>query len=276
MFNQSPDLAAFVAKRETSIKEQLEGKRKGTPPRSGFGGPGFGPGMFLVRPVLDKTDKDKDGKLSKDEMSAAVKSLFAALDTDRKGELKQEALADGLNKLLPGPRRPGGPPFGPGAAPPGERPQGGPGAAPPAGRPQARRGAAPPGERPGAGPGAAPPGGPPGAPGGRPPFGPPGGFGGMLAKTIVEKAGKDGKVNEERFLDAAGKIFTECDKNKDGKLDDKELTEALNKLFPAPQFGPPGGRGGPPPAPGGPPGNRPGDRPGAAKPAERERNREER
>jgi spore coat protein CotH len=153
MFNQSPDLAAFVAKRETSIKEQLEGKRKGTPPRSGFGGPGFGPGMFLVRPVLDKTDKDKDGKLSKDEMSAAVKSLFAALDTDRKGELKQEALADGLNKLLPGPRRPGGPPFGPGAAPPGERPQGGPGAAPPAGRPQARRGAAPPGERPGAGPG---------------------------------------------------------------------------------------------------------------------------
>jgi spore coat protein H len=257
MFNRSPDLAEFVAKRETSIKEQLDGKRKGTAPRFGFGGPGFGPGMFLVRPVLDKADKDKDGKLSKDEMSAAVKSLFAALDTGHKGELKEETIADGLNKLMPFPGRPGGPPRGPG----------GPGAAPPGGRPQSGPGAPPPD----GGPPAPPPGGRPGAPGGPPPFGPPGGgLGGMLAKTIVEKAGKDGKVNEERLLDAAGKIFAEADKNKDGKLDDKELPEALSKLFPPLRFGPPGGPGGPPP------GNRPGERPGAAKPGERERNRDER
>jgi spore coat protein CotH len=242
MFNRVPDLAAFVAKRAVSIKGQLDGERKGTVLAGRFGpggrGPGgFGPGMFLARPILNKADKDKDGKLSKDEMSAAVKSLLAALDKEGKGELKQDALADGLNKLLPGP---GGPRIGPGGSPPGA-----------------------PGGRPGAG--------PPG-PGGRPPFGPPpgGGLGGMLAKTIVEKAGKDGKVAEEGLIAAAGKLFAEADKNKDGKLDDKELTEALNKLFPPPQFGPPGG-GRP-----GPPGGPPGGRPGAPRPGERERNGEER
>lgn len=269
MFNRSPDLGEFVAKRTDSIKGQLEGKRKGTVPSGGrFGGRGFGPGMFLARPILDKTDKDKDGKLSKDEMSAAVKALFAELDKDHKGELKQEALADGLNKLMPFPGRPGGPPRGPGAAPPGGRPNAGPGAAPPGGRPQGGPGAAPPG----GGPAAPPPGGQPGGPGGRPPFGPPpgGGLGGMLAKTIVDKAGKDGKVTEKSLLDAAGKIFAEADKNKDNKLDDKELTEALNKLFPPPQFGPPGGPPGPPR------GDRPGAPPAAPKSGEREQKREER
>ena len=84
----------------------------------------------------------------------------------------------------------------------------------------------------------------------------------MFARSLIEKAGKDGKVNEERLLTLAGKIFTEADKNKDGKLDDKELIEALNKLMPP--FGPPGGppgdrRFGPP---GAPPGAPPGERPG--------------
>lgn len=60
----------------------------------------------------------------------------------------------------------------------------------------------------------------------------------MFARSLLEKAGKDGKVNEERLLATAAKIFTEVDKNKDGKLDDKELGEALNKLMP--RFGPPG------------------------------------
>lgn len=76
-------------------------------------------------------------------------------------------------------------------------------------------------------------------------FGPPppgGGLGGMYARSLVGKAGKDGKVNEERLLAAAAKLFAEADKNKDGKLDDRELIEALNKLMPP--FPPPGARPG--------------------------------
>jgi spore coat protein CotH len=249
-FNRMPDLPGFATKRVASIQGQLDGKRKGTLLAGRFGGPGgFGPGMFLARPVLEAADKDKDGKLSKEELNKAVKFLFAKLDTEHKGELNQQSLTDGINKLLPRPPGFGGP-GGPGGAPPGAPggpPPGGPGGPPPDAR----------GERPGNGPGAL--GGPGGPPGFRPPgFGPPGGgLGGMFARSLVEKAGKDGKVNEERLLALEAKLFTEADKNKDGKLDDKELIEALNKLMPP--FGPPGGgRFGPPGAPSaGPPGSPP-------------------
>jgi spore coat protein CotH len=229
--NRTPDLADFVAKRAASIQGQLDGKRKGTVLANRFGRPGgFGPGQFLAGPIRAAADKNKDGKLSKDEMHAAVKSLFAALDKDHKGELNQDALTDGINKLLPGPGGPGGPGGRPGGPP------GGPGA-------------------------------PPGGPGGRPRFGPPGGgLGGMFARTIIAKAGKDGKVNAERLLAAADKLFVEVDKDKDGKLDDKELIDGLNQLMPP--GGPPGG--GPPGIPGAAPGQRP-----AAPPAgERGSNRE--
>lgn len=225
MFARPFDLPGFAAKRSASIEGQLEGKRKGKVLSGRFG---FGPGGFLARPVLTAVDKDKDGKLSKDEMNAAIKTLFAKLDKDHKGELNQDALTEGINKLLPRPPgfgRPGAP-GAPGGPPPGKQ------AGPPPGGP-------PPGGPPPGGPGkppAGPP--PPGGPGGRPGFGPPGGLGGMFARSLLEKAGKDGKVNEERLLAAAAKIFTEVDKNKDGKLDDKELGEALNKLMP--RFGPPG------------------------------------
>ncbi len=237
-FNRTTDLPAFVAKRVASIQGQLDGKRKGTVLAGRFG---FGPGQFLARPVLAAADKDKDGKLTKEEMNAAVKSLFAKLDKDHKGELNQDALAEGINKLLPrppgfgGPGGPGGRPgaatAGPGGPPAGGPPPKGPGGPPPAGL------------------GGPPPGGPP--PGGNRMFGPPppgSGLGGMYARSLVEKAGKDGKVNEERLLAAAAKIFTEADKNKDSKLDDKELIEGLNKLMPP--FPPPGGGrpGRPPPA----------------------------
>lgn len=229
-FDRPIDLPGFAAKRTVSIEAQLEGKRKGRVLKGGFG---FGPGGFLARPVLEAADKDKDSKLSKEEMNAAVKTFFAKLDKDHKGELNQAALTDGINKLLPRPPgfgRPPAPAGAPGGAPPGKQ------AGPPPGPP---RGSSP-GGPPAAGPGkppAGPP--PPGPPGGRPGFGPPGGgLGGMYARSIIEKAGKDGKVNEERLLAAAAKIFTDVDKDKDGKLDDKELIEALNKLMP--RFGPPG------------------------------------
>jgi spore coat protein H len=225
-----PDLPGFAAKRVASIKEQIDGKRKGTVLAGRFG---FGVGQFLVRPVLEAADKDKDGKLTNEEMSAAVKSMFAKLDKDHKGELNQDVLTEGINDLLPRPPGFGGP-AGPGGRPDAKQagPQPGGPPAKPGGSPAAASGAAP-GAKP-RGQGGAPPGGPPAAaPGGRPAFAPPGGgLGGMFARSIVEKAGKDGKVNEERMLSTASKLFAEADKNKDGKLDDKELIDALNKLMP--------------------------------------------
>src|SRR5262249_47630916 len=61
-----------------------------------------------------------------------------------------------------------------------------------------------------------------------------------LAKNIVAKAGKNGKVTRAGLVAAAEKMFAKADRNKDGKLDEAELAEALRKIVPMPQFG--GGR----------------------------------
>jgi Ca2+-binding EF-hand superfamily protein len=62
----------------------------------------------------------------------------------------------------------------------------------------------------------------------------------MFARSIMEKAGKDGKVTEKRLTDEAAKQFATADRNKDGKLDEEEMGPALFALF-----APPGGPGGP-------------------------------
>jgi hypothetical protein len=123
MFARAPSVETFVEKRLASIKSQLAGERKGTTVKFGFGPlggggfrpppGGFGPGQFLTRPILTASDKDKDGKLSKDEATTAARALFKALDKDGKGELGEKAVAAGLDRILPGPRFPGGrPPAG--------------------------------------------------------------------------------------------------------------------------------------------------------------------
>ncbi|MFO0842455.1 MAG: CotH kinase family protein [Gemmataceae bacterium] len=107
-----PDLEKFVARRVASIKDQIEGKSKGTAPRGfGFGPPpkgGFGPGQFLAKPALDALDANKDGKLSRGEALAGVKALFKACDPDGKGEVDQKQLTMGLDKVLPKPPAPPG------------------------------------------------------------------------------------------------------------------------------------------------------------------------
>mgnify|MGYP001793896746 CR=1 FL=1 len=60
-----------------------------------------------------------------------------------------------------------------------------------------------------------------------------------MAKRIVERAGKGGKVTEVRLVAEAERRFAAADKDKDGKLDEAELAEALRDLVPPPQFGPP-------------------------------------
>jgi hypothetical protein len=114
MFGQPPpELKAFVEKRAANIAAQLDGKNKGfSPPPFGFGpqpgGGGFGPGNQLAKPLVDKLDTNKDGKVSEEEFAAGMKKLFAEWDADKSGSLDQKKLADGLQKLLP---PPGG--FGP-------------------------------------------------------------------------------------------------------------------------------------------------------------------
>ncbi len=190
MFNNAPSVETFVAKRADSIRGQLSGERKGTSPTFRMGPPpgGFGPGQFLAKPILAAADKDKDGKLSKDELQASVKTLFKKMDGEGKGELDEKAVAAGLDKIMPGPRPPGG----------------------------------------------------------RPPRGFPT-LGEILAKVVVEKYGKGGKVTEAGLLAAADKLFAEADKDKDGALVEKDIVEAVNKQMPPPRFPPPGG--GPPAAP---------------------------
>lgn len=109
-----PDLKTFVEKRAESIAAQLAGKSKGYVPQAfGFGPPGggggFGPGNQLARPLVEKLDANKDGKVSEEEFNSGMKKLFAEWDADKSGSLDQKKLADGLQKLLPAP---GG--FGPG------------------------------------------------------------------------------------------------------------------------------------------------------------------
>ncbi len=115
-----PELSTFVEKRAESIAAQLAGKSKGFtpqafgfgPPGGGPGGPGgggFGPGNQLARPLVERLDTNKDGKVSEEEFNSGMKKLFAEWDADKSGSLDQKKLADGLQKLIP---TPGG--FGPG------------------------------------------------------------------------------------------------------------------------------------------------------------------
>jgi hypothetical protein len=94
-------------------------KGKGPP---GFGPGGFvvvGPGNFLTKPLLEALDTDRDGKLSKDELLAGVRTFFTDSDKEKKGTLSQDELAANLNRIFPTPPGfpggggPKGPPFGP-------------------------------------------------------------------------------------------------------------------------------------------------------------------
>src|SRR5262249_245814 len=80
-------------------------------------GPGGGMGGMLAKTVLQAADKNKDGKLSKQEFTDAAKKLFTDLDKGKKGNLDEKALIEGVNGLFPPPPGfPGGPgkggPFG--------------------------------------------------------------------------------------------------------------------------------------------------------------------
>lgn len=107
-------LTGWVEKRAKSALAQLDGKGRGFvpqaggfggPPGGGFGGPpgGFGPGNQLSRPLLDRLDANKDGRVTEAEFSEGMRRLFKEWDTNGSGSLDQKKIADGLQKLVPPP-----------------------------------------------------------------------------------------------------------------------------------------------------------------------------
>lgn len=258
------------------LKKQPATGRGGMGP-GGPGGRGFDPGSFMVKPLMDALDQDKDGKLSREEMERGAKQLFREADKAENATLNQARLTDVLNRIIPPPPMfggPGGPPGGgPGAGAGGDGPRRG-----PAGRPELESDGSPKSlppekqtEKPSASQPDQPPrreerapsagrDGPPGSPGGsgrgQRPGGPgnfggfgPGGFGpgGMIAGAIFQRAdsNKDGNLTEEELINASKTLFKESDKNQDGQLIEPELIAAVGLVFPVRPggFGPPGGFG---------------------------------
>ncbi len=89
--------------------------RPGGGPGAFGGGPGaprgLGPGMLLAPALLKLGDKDGNAKLSLQEFEQAADSWYDKMDSDKKGQVTEEQLVDGLNALVQPPGASGG--FGP-------------------------------------------------------------------------------------------------------------------------------------------------------------------
>jgi hypothetical protein len=95
----------------------------GPPPGAGPGG--FGPGRFIGPGLFAAADADKDGSLTREELSTMFAKWFSDWDTAKSGLLTEDQLRDGLNTVLPRPEFRG--PGGPGGGSRGGRGPGGPG-----------------------------------------------------------------------------------------------------------------------------------------------------
>ena len=110
-------------------QEQFTAKLADVFPAPQGGGPGgggrggFGPAMFAGPGLFTAADADKDGSLTRAELTATFAKWSSDWDADKSGSLNEEKLRDGLNAALPRPNfgGPGGPgglggPGGPGGA----------------------------------------------------------------------------------------------------------------------------------------------------------------
>lgn len=100
------DLKDFVKRRAESLSAQLGGKSAGKDPAGAFAFfMALGSlGNQAAKPLREAADTDKDGNISRAEMSAGLKRLFEACDKDSKGAIDEKALAEGLRPLLPRPK----------------------------------------------------------------------------------------------------------------------------------------------------------------------------
>ena len=90
--------------------------------RRGGGPGGFGPGMFLAPAFQKAAAAKEDASLSAAEFSAIGEKWFAAWDKDKQGKLTQDQISAGLNSVIEPPDFGGG---GPGRGPGGPRGGGG-------------------------------------------------------------------------------------------------------------------------------------------------------
>ncbi|HOW68082.1 MAG TPA: CotH kinase family protein [Candidatus Paceibacterota bacterium] len=186
--------------------------------RGGPGGPGgFGPGMFIAAPILEQADKNRDGKLAREEFAGLAGTWFDKLDPDSTGKLTQEQFVAKVGDLLPPPQG-----FGPpGGGMPGNPPQ------------DAGFGGGRAGQRGGFGPATF--------------IGP-----GLFTVSDVDK---DGSLTRTELKETFVKWFGEWDPDNSGTINEEKLRAGLNAALPRPNFGGPGGgrggfggrgRGGPP------------------------------
>jgi hypothetical protein len=127
MFGANMDLKTFVQKRHDAVLAQLDGKSPGRNPApamgpGGPGGPGggFNPGAMFARHLMTSGDKNRDGKLSKEEIESGVTALVSKFDKDGDGQLNDQELQAAIGSLIPAPQF--GPPGGPNAGRPGQPP----------------------------------------------------------------------------------------------------------------------------------------------------------
>src|SRR5206468_1949619 len=69
--------------------------------RGNFGGMGIG--NNVAPQIFAQADKNKDGKITKDEFASVADLWFSKLDPDKSGKLTEEKLQEGLNTALPRP-----------------------------------------------------------------------------------------------------------------------------------------------------------------------------
>jgi hypothetical protein len=103
----------FVDARAKSVVDQVAGKSDGQALVGGFrgggerrgggggmGGPGGGPGQMLAMLFMNALDGNKDGQLTRDEITAGFDRWFVAWNTDKSGNLTDEQLRAGIDKDL--------------------------------------------------------------------------------------------------------------------------------------------------------------------------------
>ncbi|MFO0842950.1 MAG: CotH kinase family protein [Gemmataceae bacterium] len=102
-----PELAEALNK----VIPQPPGMRRPPGGPGGPGGPpmGFGLGNPIAGAIARRADKNKDEKLTRDELVAAAEALFTEVDKDKKGVLDEKAVGEGLALVMPRPQFMGGP-----------------------------------------------------------------------------------------------------------------------------------------------------------------------